>query len=115
MLPPDRSVLLGFALWMGLTYMATLPLTTRVLTRLYGARNLAVLFGVTMAMHQVGSFLGAWLGGVEFQFTGDYRWIWLADALLAVAAALAHVPVREGGAAPRAAPAPLRTALAALR
>jgi predicted MFS family arabinose efflux permease len=53
-----------------------------------------------MAMHQVGSFLGAWLGGVEFQLTGGYRWIWLADVLLAAAAALAHVPVREGATTP---------------
>jgi predicted MFS family arabinose efflux permease len=100
LLPPDRAVLLGFALWMGLTYMATLPLTTGILARLYGARHLAVLFGVTMAMHQVGSFLGAWLGGVEFQLTGGYRWIWLADVLLALAAALAHLPVRERATAP---------------
>jgi predicted MFS family arabinose efflux permease len=101
-MPPSQMLLLGFAAWMGLTYMATLPLTTGLLARLYGARNLAVLFGVTMAMHQVGSFLGAWLGGVEFQATGDYRWTWLADALLAVAAALVHLPVREGDASPRA-------------
>jgi MFS family permease len=97
-LPPGRTVLLGFALWMGLTYMATLPLTTGLLTRLYGARSLAVLFGITMATHQVGSFLGAWLGGVEFELTGGYHWIWIADILLAVVAALLHLPVREAAA-----------------
>jgi MFS family permease len=101
-LPPSQALLLGFALWMGLTYMATLPLTTGLLTRLYGAPNLAVLFGITMAMHQVGSFLGAWLGGVEFQLTGDYRWIWFADILLASAAALVHLPIRDGTAPRRA-------------
>jgi len=100
-LPPSQALLLGFALWMGLTYMATLPLTTGLLTRLYGAPNLAVLFGITMAMHQVGSFLGAWLGGVEFQLTGDYRWIWFADILLASAAALVHLPIRDGKPPPR--------------
>lgn len=94
-LPPSQALLLGFALWMGLTYMATLPLTIGILTRLYGARNLAVLFGITMALHQIGSFLGTWLGGVEFQATGDYRWMWLADILLATAAALVHLPLRE--------------------
>jgi MFS family permease len=113
-LPPSQALLLGFALWMGLTYMATLPLTTGLLTRLYGAPNLAVLFGITMAMHQVGSFLGAWLGGVEFQLTGDYRWIWFADILLASAAALVHLPIRDGMAPRRASegvvphPAPAR-------
>ena len=97
-LPPSQPLLLGFALWMGLTYMATLPLTTGILTRQYGASNLAVLFGITMALHQVGSFLGTWLGGVEFQATGGYQWIWLADMLLAAAAALVHLPIREGAA-----------------
>jgi predicted MFS family arabinose efflux permease len=102
-LPPGRTTLIGFALWMGLTYMATLPLTTGLLTRLYGARSLAVLFGITMAAHQAGSFLGAWLGGVEFELTGGYRWTWVADILLAVVAALLHLPVRESAAAtPRA-------------
>jgi predicted MFS family arabinose efflux permease len=106
-LPPGQALLLGFALWMGLTYMATLPLTTGILARLYGARNLAVLFGITMAMHQIGSFLGTWLGGVEFQATGDYRWMWLADILLATAAALVHLPLREREPAPPlAAPLP---------
>jgi len=99
-LPPSQALLLGFALWMGLTYMATLPLTTGILARLYGARRLAVLFGITMAMHQIGSFLGTWLGGVEFQISGDYRWMWLADVLLATAAALVHLPLREGDRAP---------------
>jgi len=100
-LPPSQPVLLVFALWMGLTYMATLPLTTGILARLYGAPKLAVLFGITMAMHQIGSFLGTWLGGVEFQISGDYRWMWLADVLLATAAALVHLPLREGDRAPR--------------
>jgi predicted MFS family arabinose efflux permease len=55
-----------------------------------------VLFGITMALHQVGSFLGVWLGGLELELTGGYRWVWLLDILLAAAAALAHLPVREG-------------------
>ena len=112
-LPSSPSLLLGFALWMGLTYMATLPLTTGILARMYGASSLAVLFGITMAIHQVGSFLGAWLGGVEFELTGDYRWIWIADVLLAAAAALVHLPIREGDALPRASTkVPARPALA---
>jgi predicted MFS family arabinose efflux permease len=101
LLPASRDVLLGFALWMGLTYMATLPPTSGIIAKLYGARNVAVLFGVTMALHQVGSFLGVWLGGLELELTGGYRWIWLLDILLAAAAALAHLPVREGAAGAR--------------
>jgi predicted MFS family arabinose efflux permease len=110
LLPASREVLLGFALWMGLTYMATLPPTSGIIAKLYGARNVAVLFGVTMALHQVGSFLGVWLGGLELELTGGYRWVWMLDILLAAAAAVAHLPIREGGAG--AHHGPLRPALA---
>lgn len=94
-LPASESMLLGFALWMGFTYMATLPPTTGLIAKLYGVRNVAVLFGVASALHQVGSFLGAWVGGIEHELTGGYRWTWLIDMLLACAAALLHVPIRE--------------------
>jgi predicted MFS family arabinose efflux permease len=107
-LPASSEVMLGFALWMGFTYMATLPPTSGIIAKLYGPRNVAVLFGITMALHQVGSFLGVWLGGLELELTGGYHWIWLLDILLATGAALAHLPVREPG-APAAA---LRPALA---
>lgn len=101
LLPASREVMLGFALWMGFTYMATLPPTSGIIAKLYGARNVAVLFGVTMALHQVGSFLGVWLGGLELELTGGYHWIWMLDILLATAAALAHLPIREGAAGAR--------------
>jgi len=114
-LPASSEVLLGFALWMGLTYMATLPPTSGIIAKLYGARNLALLFGVTMALHQVGSFLGVWLGGLELELTGAYRWIWLLDLLLAAAAALAHLPIRESAAGAGPSGAPVRLAAAAAR
>lgn len=94
-LPPSEAVMIGFALWMGLTYMATVPPTSGLIMKLYGARNLAALFGITMALHQVGSFLGAWLGGLELETTGALHWIWLVDILLAVTAAAVHLPIRE--------------------
>jgi predicted MFS family arabinose efflux permease len=94
-LPTSEVVLFGFALWMGLTYMATLPPTTGLISHLFGARNIATLLGVTMLVHQVGSFLGAWLGGIELELTGGYRIIWLIDIALAVAASAANLPIRE--------------------
>jgi predicted MFS family arabinose efflux permease len=48
-----------------------------------------------MVSHQVGGFLGAWLGGQVFQFTGSYDWVWYVDIVLAVGAALLHLPIRE--------------------
>ena len=67
-----------------------------------------MLFGVTMALHQVGSFLGVWLGGLELELTGGYHWVWLLDILLATAAALAHLPIRE--ASGKITPPPLQPA-----
>jgi predicted MFS family arabinose efflux permease len=97
--PKTEAVMLGFALWMGLTYMATLPPTTGLIAKLYGARNVATLFGITIAVHQVGSFLGASLGGLELELTGGYHWVWVLDVVLAAAAALVHLPIRERAAA----------------
>ena len=57
------------------------------------------LFGLTLLSHQIGGFFGAWLGGLAFVHSGDYTWMWYADILLAVAAALVNLPIRE--AAPR--------------
>ncbi|MGZ9030331.1 MAG: MFS transporter [Burkholderiaceae bacterium] len=94
-LPKSELVLLGFALWMGLTYMATLPPTTGLIAQLFGARNLATLFGITTLVHQAGSFLGAWLGGLEVELTGGYGIVWWIDVALALGAAVAHLPIRE--------------------
>ncbi len=111
-LPKDEVVLFGFALWMGLTYMATLPPTTGLIAQLFGARNVATLFGVTTLVHQVGSFLGAWLGGVEVELTGGYAIVWWIDAALALGAAAAHLPIREARRPPAAAPVHAPGALA---
>jgi len=56
---------------------------------------MAMLFGVVMLWHQIGGFLGAYLGGKTFEWTGSYDWMWWADIVLAVGAALAHLPIDE--------------------
>ena len=56
---------------------------------------MAMLFGMVMVTHQIGGFLGAWLGGQVFAATGSYDWIWYLDIVLAVAAALIHMPIKE--------------------
>jgi predicted MFS family arabinose efflux permease len=66
---------------------------------------MATLFGLVMLSHQVGGFLGAWLGGKAFEATGSYDWMWWIDIALAVGAALLHLPIREARVAPRAAAA----------
>ena len=93
--PKTGTVVLLFAAVMGLTFLSTVPPTAGLVAKFFGLGNMATLFGVVMLSHQVGGFLGAWLGGRVFEATGSFDWIWYIDILLAVGAALIHLPIRE--------------------
>ena len=93
--PKSTPVMLVFAAVMGLTFLSTVPPTAGLVARFFGPANMATLFGLTMVTHQVGGFLGAWLGGKAYEANGSFDWIWYADIVLAVAAALIHLPIRE--------------------
>ena len=93
--PKTGLVVLLFSAVMGLTYLSTVPPTAGLVARFFGVGNMATLFGVVMLSHQVGGFLGAWLGGRVFEATGSYDWVWYIDVVLAAAAALVHLPIRE--------------------
>ncbi len=84
-----------FAAALGFTWLATVPPTAGLVGKLFGMRYLSTLFGLTLLSHQVGGFLGAWLGGLSFVTFGDYTWMWYADIVLAVGAALVNLPIRE--------------------
>ena len=84
-----------FAVGLGLTWLATIPPTATIVGKLFGIRYLATLFGLTLLSHQIGGFLGAYLGGIALTQTGDYHWMWYADMALAAAAAVVNVPIRE--------------------
>jgi predicted MFS family arabinose efflux permease len=84
-----------FAIGLGLTWLATVPPTAAVVGKLFGTRYLATLFGLTLLSHQIGAFFGAWLGGIAITQQGSYLWMWYADAVLAAAAALVNLPIRE--------------------
>ena len=101
--PSTTPVVLVFAAVMGLSVLSTVPPTAGLVARFFGPSNMATLFGLVMVTHQVGGFLGAWLGGKAFEANGSYDWVWYADILLAVAAALIHLPIREQRALPAAA------------
>jgi len=90
---------------LGFTWLATVPPTAGIVAKLFGTRYLATLFGLTLLSHQVGGFLGAWLGGVAFARTGSYNWIWYIDIGLALAAAVVNLPIREARVVPQAAQA----------
>lgn len=93
--PKTGPVVLVFAAVMGLTFLSTVPPTAGLVAKFFGPSNMATLFGIVMLAHQVGGFLGAWLGGTVFEATGAYDWVWYIDIVLAVGAALIHLPIRE--------------------
>jgi predicted MFS family arabinose efflux permease len=84
-----------FAAGLGFTWLATVPPTAGVVAKLFGTRYLATLFGLTLLSHQIGGFFGAYLGGIAVSTQGSYLWMWYADAVLALAAALVNLPIRE--------------------
>lgn len=92
--PSDISTLL-FAAVMGFTWLGTVPLTTGIVAQIFGARYLATLVGIVFLMHQIGSFLGAWLGGLVFEHTGNYDIMWWSVVASGVLAAVIHLPINE--------------------
>lgn len=93
--PKTGVTALVFAAVMGITFLSTVPPTAGLVAKLFGIPNMATLFGVVMLVHQIGGFLGAWLGGKLFEQAGNYDLIWTIDILLAVGAALINLPIRE--------------------
>ncbi|WP_314341841.1 MFS transporter [Simonsiella muelleri] len=84
-----------FAAGLGLTWLATVPPTAALTGKLFGTRYLATLFGLTLLSHQIGGFLGAYLGGKAIVVFGDYGWMWYADLGLAGLAAILNWAIRE--------------------
>ncbi|HMH20049.1 MAG TPA: MFS transporter [Burkholderiales bacterium] len=89
-----------FAAALGFTWLATVPPTAGLVGKLFGTRYLATLFGLTLLSHQIGGFLGAWLGGLAIERNGNFLWMWYADIALASAAALVNLPIREARVVP---------------
>ena len=103
--PKTEAVMLVFAAVIGLTYLSTLPPTVGLVAKMFGTAHMGTLFGLVMLGHQLGGFLGAYMGGKSFEWTGSYDWMWYADIVLAVGAALIHLPIHEAKLAPRLVPA----------
>ena len=101
LVPKTEAVMLVFSAAIGLTFLATVPPTAGLVAKFFGPTHMATLFGIVMLAHQLGGFLGAYFGGKAFEWTGAYDAIWIVDILLAVGAALVHLPIRELRAAER--------------
>lgn len=90
----DLSVLL-YASVIGLLWLGTVPLTSGLVAQVFGPRYLTTLFGIVFFSHQLGAFLGVWLGGYLFDATGSYDIVWWLVVALSLAAALLHWPIDE--------------------
>ena len=95
LLPISPASVLLFSGAMGLLWLSTVPLTSGLVAQFFGTRHMAMLFGMVFFSHQVGAFLGVWLGGALFDATGSYDVVWWVSVALGVAAAAVHWPIRE--------------------
>jgi predicted MFS family arabinose efflux permease len=84
-----------FASVMGFLWLSTVPPTNAVVAQIFGVRHMSMLSGFVFLSHQLGSFLGAWLGGRLYEMTGNYNLVWWLTVGLGVFAALINLPVRD--------------------
>jgi predicted MFS family arabinose efflux permease len=87
-----------FSAVMGLLWLSTVPLTAGLVTLFFGARYMGMLYGLAFFSHQLGSFLGVWLGGYAFDTTGSYSIVWYLGIILGLGSAALHLPIKELGA-----------------
>jgi MFS family permease len=95
LLPPSIPSTLIFSALIGFLWLSTVPPTQQIVAIMFGTRYMATLFGFVFFSHQVGSFLGVWLGGYFFDLTGSYDIVWWLSVALGVFAAIVHWPIVE--------------------
>jgi predicted MFS family arabinose efflux permease len=94
-LPLSVWTVYGFATVLGLLWLSTVPPTNSMVAQIFGVRFLAMLTGFTFLSHQIGSFLGAWLGGKVYDATGSYDVVWYLSIALGIVAGLINLPIDE--------------------
>ena len=109
LMPITPTSLIIFSSLLGMLWLGTVPLTTGVVVQIFGTQYMAILVGFTFVGHQIGSFLGIWLGGVAYDLTGNYDYIFWGGAVLGLIAAIIHVPLDDKP-LPRIASAAIRPA-----
>ena len=95
LLPITPLSVLIFSAVMGSLWLATVPLTSGLVAHIYGIRYMGTLYGVVFLSHQIGGFLGVWLGGRMYDLNGDYTLVWWIGVGVGAFSALVHLPIRE--------------------
>jgi MFS family permease len=95
MLPMTPVTVILFSVVMGSLWLATVPLTSGLVAHIYGLRYMGTLYGFVFLSHQIGSFLGVWLGGRMYDLTGGYTMVWWIGVGVGAFSALVHLPIRE--------------------
>ncbi len=95
MFPITPMSVLLFSFGMGALWLATVPLTSGLVAHIYGLRYMGTLYGIVFFSHQLGSFLGVWLGGKMYDIYGDYTAVWWVGVAVGAFSALIHLPIKE--------------------
>lgn len=95
MLPPSPTTAITFGVVIGLFWLSTVPPTSSLVMLMFGTKYMAMLYGFAFFSHQVGGFLGVWLGGVLYESMGNYQFVWWLSVALGVASALINLPIVE--------------------
>ena len=94
-LPPSQISALAFGVTFGLVWLATVPATNGIVAQIFGTKNISMLFGIVFLNHQIGSFLGAYLGGLFYDIFGNFDYAWYLAIALSLFATLVHLPIDE--------------------
>ena len=94
-LPITPLTVILFSLFMGSLWLATVPLTSGLIAHIYGLRYMGTLYGLVFFSHQIGSFLGVWMGGRLYDATGDYTLVWWIGIGVSIFSTLIHLPIKE--------------------
>lgn len=95
MVPMTPLTVVIFSFSMGSLWLATVPLTSGLVAHIYGLRYMGTLYGIVFFSHQLGSFLGVWLGGKMFDIYGDYTFVWWIGVGVGAFSAIVHLPIKE--------------------
>ena len=95
MFPITPATVLIFSFTMGLLWLTTVPLTSALVATMFGARHIGTLYGIVFLSHQIGSFIGVYMGGRVYDLFGNYDLVWYASIALGIFSAIVHLPIRD--------------------